>query len=777
MTSRIFFFLFLTGLSSLSSINAQTLAGTVLDPSGATVPMARVRAYALGQSTPFETTANASGYFKFDVPASSEYLLSAETQSLATAEPLRLTVPAQNLTLRVVPGAQRASVSVTADGIPTSLDDSGKAFDILDRESLSRRNEIFLLESLRLTPGLQVQQTGGPGAIARIVTRGLRTADTSVLIDGFRYRDTTSTQGDAGGLLSDLMLVNADRFEVCRGNESTLYGTHATGGAINIVTDSGGGPFHGQIDFEGGGLGLLRSLAKASGGKGKFQWTGAVNHLNVLNGIDGNDRYRNTGTQAFARYALTPKTSLSGRFFSTEAFSQYNTAPGAKAIASTTPGIVPGTLDYYNPQVNDPDARRATRTLMGLIGVDHQLTSKLSVRVQYNRLYSNRYDANGPAGSGFQAAFRDYSQFGGSLDTVNARATWNWLPRQTLLAGYEFEREYFYNLGDDSNPDPARRSRRQVGIVQRAQSAYLQQQFRFGQWLINASGRIQNYSLKQPDFFGAGSFYSKGDLSSPPRAYTGDLSIAYLIPKTGTKLRTHLGRGYRAPSLYERFGTSLFSGRYSIYGDPNLKPDRTLSLDFGIDQYLLGNKARLSATYFYTRLHEIIGFGPVPREPYGRSSGYYNTGGGIARGLETSATLQLTSKWSVQTAYTITSTLDARSIYLTGQLQTQRVYPHTGSITTTYFLTPRLDVSLDFFAASDYLVPFFSSLNGSFGSRAFLFPGPRKADLAARYRIPLTDRHGLELFTRLENINNQTYYEAGYQTPGFWGTTGLRWRF
>jgi outer membrane cobalamin receptor len=291
------------------------------------------------------------------------------------------------------------------------------------------------------------------------------------------------------------------------------------------------------------------------------------------------------------------------------------------------------------------------------------------------------------------------------------------------------------------------------------------------------SGRIQDYALQQPDFYGAGAFYSKGDLSAPPRAYTGDASVAYLIPKTGTKLRAHAGRGYRAPSLYERFGTSLFSGRYSIYGDPNLKPDRTVSLDAGIDQYLFHNKARLSATYFYTRLQEVVGFGPVPREPYGRSSGYYNTSGGLARGVETSASLQLTRKWSFQAAYTYAATLERRSIFLTGQLQSQRVFPHTGSFTTTYFVTPRLDVSVDFFAASDYLVPFFSSLNGSFGSRAFLFSGPRKLDLSARYRIPLKDRYNLELVTRLENLNNQTYYEAGYQTPGFWGTGGLRWRF
>ncbi|MEO5953624.1 MAG: TonB-dependent receptor, partial [Chloroflexia bacterium] len=227
------------------------------------------------------------------------------------------------------------------------------------------------------------------------------------------------------------------------------------------------------------------------------------------------------------------------------------------------------------------------------------------------------------------------------------------------------------------------------------------------------------------------------------------------------------------PSLYERFGTALFSGRYSVYGDPNLSPDRAISIDFGFDQYFASNKAKISATYFYTRLQQVVGFGPVAREPFGRTSGYFNTGGALSRGVELSASLQPTRKLSIQTAYAHAATLERRSIFLTGELQSQRVFPNTYSLTTTYFFTKSFDATFDYFAASSYLVPFFVST----GSRAFRFPGPRKADIATRYRIPVADRHSIELFARLENINNQTYYEAGYLTPRFWGTAGLRWKF
>jgi iron complex outermembrane receptor protein len=742
-------------------------SGRVDDPNGRHLNGAIVRLHAANQLTR-EARTNAEGKFEITLPLRATVLLTAETEGLSLEEPLPLDEAKQNLSLILHPRALRNSITVTAATQAISIDDSGKAVDSLDAESLARRNELFFLESMRLTPGLQVQQIGGPGAPSRIVTRGLRSADTALLIDGFRFRDITSTQGDSSALQPDLLVVNPDRFEACRGSESSLYGTHAIGGVINIATNQGGGPLNGELSFEGGGLGLLRGLAKASGGENKWQWTAALSHLNVLNGVDGNDTYRNTGSQSFVRYIVTPKTSLSARLFTTEAFSQYNSGPGARSGVTLPPGTIPGTFAYFTPQLEDPDARRATRTLMALAGLDHQFTPQSNLRLQYNRLHSNRYDANGPGGQGFQAAIRDFNRFQGDLDTIAARYSF-----KSFLAGYEFEREHFYNFGDSGTAA----SRRQVGITQLSNAVYAAQRLTlFQRLLVNVSGRIQDFHLRQPNFYSSPALYGTGELKSPPRAYTGDISLAYLIAKSNTKLRSHFGNAYRAPSLYERFGTALFSGRYSVYGDPNLKPDRGLSIDAGIDQYFWNSRLRASATYFYTRLQEVVAFGPVPREPYGRTSGYFNTGGGLSRGVETSFAAQPTRKLSFNSTYTFVNAIERNPIFITGELQPQRVFPHTFATTATYFWTRNFDTTVDFFAASSYLVPFFASSGGSFGTRAFRFAGPRKLDLAARYRVPLGDRRSLEFFTRLENLSNRTYYEAGYQTPGFWGTAGLRFR-
>ncbi|MCH7567777.1 MAG: TonB-dependent receptor [Nitrospirae bacterium] len=82
---------------------------------------------------------------------------------------------------------------------------------------------------------------------------------------------------------------------------------------------------------------------------------------------------------------------------------------------------------------------------------------------------------------------------------------------------------------------------------------------------------------------------------------TGDISGAYGL-ESGTKFLAHFGSGYRAPSLFERYGTSFSSFGYFVFGDPRLSPERSRTFDVGVEQSFLSQRARVSATYFQTRL-------------------------------------------------------------------------------------------------------------------------------------------------------------------------------
>ena len=177
----------------------------------------------------------------------------------------------------------RSTVVVTASDTPQSVDEVSKAVSVVEKQDIEDRDESMIAESLRNVPGLRVQQLGGPGSFTSIKTRGLRSEDTAVLIDGLRFRDAAATQGDASGLLEDLIVTDVGRIEVLRGSGSSLYGSNAIGGVINLVTDQGGGPIHGSLLGEGGGLGLFRFRGQVAGGarNNSIVYSAGVSYLNV----------------------------------------------------------------------------------------------------------------------------------------------------------------------------------------------------------------------------------------------------------------------------------------------------------------------------------------------------------------------------------------------------------------------------------------------------------------------------------------------------------------
>ena len=291
--------------------------------------------------------------------------------------------------------------------------------------------------------------------------------------------------------------------------------------------------------------------------------------------------------------------------------------------------------------------------------------------------------------------------------------------------------------------------------------------------------RAQFFDLEAPIFNPLVSAPYQGNaFPAPTPAYTGDGSAAYFLPKSGTKLRAHVGRGYRAPSLYERFGAGydpVFG--YSVYGDPLLKPEHSIGLDAGVDQTFLHGKLETSASYFYTWLQNVINFDTTglinpATDPYGRYIGYLNTRGGISRGIEASATAAPTRKLKVTAAYAYVNALE-RSPLVGGVLQTFVVPKNQFSVLVTQRLTPRWFLTFDTLASSSYLAPVY----GDTVTQTFRFGGMHKVNLGASYRIPLKEYRAIRLFVRADNIFNQTYYESGFLTAGRTAYSGMQFEF
>jgi outer membrane cobalamin receptor len=777
---RVVLFLVLASIG-IAAEKPGSLNGRIVDPSGAPVPYARVSLTERGNDVRRSTVTGVAGEYGFGVLPTGEYLLEAQSSGFGASEARTIRIETGavlqiDLTLEIA--RVSTQVQVTASGIAQTVDEQAKAVDIIDAEELDRRAEYSIGEALRTVPGIRVVQLGGPGSFMRVLTRGLRATDTSFLVDGFRLRDAASPQGDATAFISDLLLANTDQIEVLRGSGSSLYGTHATGGVVNVITDQGGGRLRGDLTTEGGGLGLFRGTARFSGGawRDRVRFTGGVTHLNVTRGVDGDDRARNTTGHGFVQLQLSPATILSGRVLIADTFLQLNDPPDA------TPGLPAGQIVRavpnvtYTPAPNDPDQQRTGMQSSIMTALSHTWSPRASTRVSYSGVLTDRDNRDGPAGILYEPEFNNSNKFGGRIDTIQARTDFQFDRRHLLTGGYEFEREAFDNLSTDENPVAAARTNARLRIHQASHAGFAQAQGRYldGRLQLLVSGRLQRFTLSQPSFSGGDALYRGVSLSTPPDARTGDISAAYLIPKTSTRFRAHAGTGYRAPALYERFGASFFYGSFSAYGDPALRPERVAAIDGGFDQYLANSRVRLSGTYFYTRIQEAIVFdfsgAIIPAtDPYGRLGGYRNTSGGLARGVEFSTEVNPIRSLNVRGSYTYTDSLDRVSQYGNGLLRSPRISNHMFTATASQRIGRFIDVTFDLFAASRYLIPL--------SSRAFEFDGPVKADLAASWTKPLGDRRSVRFYGRVENVLNRTFYEEGFPTPRATAVGGIKWLF
>jgi iron complex outermembrane receptor protein len=433
----------------------------------------------------------------------------------------------------------------------------------------------------------------------------------------------------------------------------------------------------------------------------------------------------------------------------------------------------------FIPAANDSDSVREANFFSGALNFSHRPIDAFGYTVSYQGLRTNRAIINGPLGVGFQPfGGNEESDFNGRIHTVNARFDVRAGRINFITGGYEFESENFRNRA--LAVDPADNST--VDVTQTSHAFFIQDQMRFleDRLQISLAFRTQSFSLDQPGFTPSTSAPFSGlTFQSSPTAYTGDGSIAYLFRSSGTKLRAHAGNGYRAPALFERFGTFFSSFGFSVFGDPRLRPDRSIAVDGGIDQTLYKNRLRLSATYFYTRLQEVIifdfsgGIDPAT-DPFGRFGGYRNTNGGIARGLEFSVSATPARNLSVSAAYTFTKALQ-RTPQVRGVLRSLGIPDHQFSLVATQRVGRRFLVNFDFTASSDYLAPISDPV--TFASRAYRFRGIAKADLGASYTVWRNESRALRLFGYIDNLFGREYFENGFLTPGRIGRSGATFVF
>jgi len=202
---------------------------------------------------------------------------------------------------------ERIVVSATRFDIP--LDQSPSSVSEITSQEIEVKQIERVSDALREVPGLSVVQSGAPGQLTSVFTRGLRSEHTQVLLDGVPIN-----QGLQGAFnFADLTTDNIDRIEIVRGPQSTLYGPRALAGVIQIFTKQGEGTPGATFAAEGGSYDTFRESVQSEGKIGMFDYSFGASRLDTDNARP-NNQYRNTAAIADVGWSPNEQLRISSLF-------------------------------------------------------------------------------------------------------------------------------------------------------------------------------------------------------------------------------------------------------------------------------------------------------------------------------------------------------------------------------------------------------------------------------------------------------------------------------
>ncbi len=472
----------------------------------------------------------------------------------------------------------------------------GSAVTVITREDLERGQIRRVAEVLQDVPGVRVTQTT-PGQVTQVSIRGSRNNQVLVLIDGIKLGDpsSTSTQFQFDHLTS----LDIERIEVLRGNQSSLYGSDAIGGVINIITRRA--TQDGLLvnaEGEGGAYGTTRGGASVFG-RGEiadFRLTAFGFRADGPSNADPRTAPGPVKSDPYQAYGVSGRLGL--RF--TEALNF-----DATGFYSLTD------LDYDNVPREGSDSVEKDEYALG-----GRLTYQTLDGALTHEINAGLYNAERTFTTGFSRPGGDV--YDGTLTRAGYIATGRPMERATVIGGVNWEREETDQLTSFSGDFSASVETRSV----------------FGEVAVEPLDDL--------------TFTVAGRLDDNSRFGTFDtyrLTAAYFFNVAADldlKLRGSFGTGAKAPGLYQLFDPT--------FGNRNLEVEDSRGWDLGFDVYWARPRLAFEATYFRNDVTNEIAFGARPDLPGG--SGYIQFGSTEAEGVELGLTAQPLSWLRIDQSYT-----------------------------------------------------------------------------------------------------------------------------
>jgi outer membrane cobalamin receptor len=553
--------------------------------------------------------------------------------------------------------------------------------------------------------------------------RGGESDYNKVLLDGVPLNEP-------GGsfYLNSLTTENLERVEVLRGAYSSLFGSDAMASVIQLFTrraDRTSGRPQGSVQIDGGTYQTLHANAAVSGAAGRADYSFGVARFDSDNRVP-NSRLENSTISGNVGISIG-RTML--RFIGRAELGNVGT---------------PGPTAYGRPDL-DAFFERNDGIVSG--SADQQLTDTLRHRLMYSLATSGQTSTNLALDPPFVARFEGRTATRTSTDFLNdshadlkrhhASYQADWRLSSSGPAGTQL-----LTLLADWDGERATQQNRltATGTINRRDNfgVSAQHQLMWPRLFLTLGGRIEHN----------GNFGTE----AVPRA-----SLVYVAHSASerlgdTRIKVGGGQGVKEPTMLESFSISPF-----FRGNPDLGPERSRSLDVGIDQRFARDRAKIEVTWFANRFADII---TLISDPTTFEAQYFNVGITSARGVELGAhavlhpSVRATGSYTFLDSEVIESTAPTSVLFAKGQWAFRRPR-HSGSVgMSASWWRARADVNGVFvgrFIDSD-----FGLFNPSFSDR----PGHTTWD--ARLSVRLTDRvTGLLL---VDNVTNEDYSEPiGYQ--------------
>ncbi len=631
-----------------------------------------------------------------------------------------LTLPAR-LAAQTPPVAE--DITVVATRTPVPMNQIGQSVTVLDQATIEASQAIEVADLLAQTPGIEVARDGGEGQPTSVFIRGAESDQTLVLVDGVQLNDPSSTGG--GFDFGNLLMGDITRIEILRGAQSTLWGSQAIGGVVNIITAQPSKTLEGDAVMETGSHGTFDYRLGAGGTFGNLTYrlagsyydTAGIPAFDSAYGGDHNDGFHNTSLSGRLGYAFTPDISLDLRGYTTRAYAAFD--------------------GYDTPTGQFGNDREFGRILQYLFygGLNFSLfDGGLRNRLAVDETDTSRQDYD----PGLQGLAPSTETFTGNGRNTRVEYQGNADPFAGLHLVFGAQHELSTIASDtpayDTVPSPVHAQADLDSVYGQAQRAMLPG------LTLTGGVRYDHHS----EFGGH---------------VTGQAAIAYSPDSGKTILRASFAQGFKAPSLYQLYGPY---GTETLHLPP-LRPETANAWDAGIERHFLRDRAVVSATYFGRDTRNLIDFlGSVPGAPLGA---YVNVGHATAEGLELQVQVSPVPSLTVAANYTLT---DAEDVTDHSPLLERPKNAFNGSV--TYVAPFRLTTTASVRTAG-------ISHDEGFTANFMTVPVTLKSYTLVDLRLSYPINRSLEAFGRVEDVFNEHYETAYlYGTPGRGAYIGIRAR-